>query len=490
VNRSDFFDRPAAALVPMLFAILAYAGTLDADFIFDDKTQIINNPFVVELRHFWHVVTNPVWDFKHTTPTNYFRPVQMGSYSLLWALGGKPLPFHVTNVVLHALNTGLLVLVARRISIRGPLAFGAGLLFAVHPLTTETVAWIACLPELSYTFGVLGALALHLGGWSSEARPGHWRTVGKIGLFALALFSKETAVVLVGLVWLAEFWVRPSEHGLVSRARAALRTTVPFLITLAVYLVIRVSVVGGLAPVRRFSMPLWEAALNVPMLAGRYVRSMLAPVDLLAYHVFEPVNGVTDPRLLLGSVTLAGLLAVVWFARKRHDVAFAAALALAPLAPVLYVPLLATPNPFAERFAYLATAGMAWLVAAAVVALARRTAGERASLVAVTLLVLLALVGTVGTVRRSRAWTDDGTLARATLRLEPRARIHWFLLANWHKQNDDFESAFETYERGLEQYPDDTWFQAERANARLEARRASPEETARELQRIDALENQ
>jgi len=68
VNRSDFFDRPAAVLVPMLFAILAYAGTLDADFIFDDKTQIVNNPFVVELRHFWHVVTNPVWDFKHTTP--------------------------------------------------------------------------------------------------------------------------------------------------------------------------------------------------------------------------------------------------------------------------------------------------------------------------------------------------------------------------------------------------------------------------------------
>jgi tetratricopeptide (TPR) repeat protein len=463
---------------------------LDAGFVFGDNTQIVNNPFVVELRHFWRAITSPVWAFKHTSPTNYFRPVQMGSYNLLWALGGNPLPFHVTNVLLHVANTGLLVLVVRRISTRGLLAFGAGLLFAVHPLTTETVAWIACLPELAYTFGLLGALASHLGGWSSNEQGRHWRTAGKLGLFALALFSKETAVVLVGLVWLAEFWIRPGGGEWRSRGWAAFRATGPFLITLVAYLAVRTSVVGGFAPVRRFSMTLWEAGLNVPMLVGSYLRSMIAPVNLLAHHMFEPVRGLTDPRLLLGSAVVVALLVVLWLARRRHDVLFAAALLLAPLAPVLYVPALSSPNPFAERYAYLSTAGMAWLIAAGVEALARRTTGDRAPRVAVIVLVVLALAGTTGTVRRNRVWADDGALARTTLSREPGAHSHWFLLANWHKQNEDLEAALETYERALEQFPGETWLQAERAYARLELHRASPEETARELQRIDAQENQ
>ena len=79
--------------LPVVAAIGVYFVTVDAEFVHDDNHQILDNPWVQELRHVPKLWTHPVWAFETSQPTNYYRPVQMTLYNLLWsAFPGRPLP--------------------------------------------------------------------------------------------------------------------------------------------------------------------------------------------------------------------------------------------------------------------------------------------------------------------------------------------------------------------------------------------------------------
>ncbi len=75
---------------------------------------------------------------------NHYHPLVTLSYAIEFKIFGLiPFPFHVTNVVLHVLNSILVVVLLRSITNNTLIAFVTGLLFAIHPLRVESVAWIA-----------------------------------------------------------------------------------------------------------------------------------------------------------------------------------------------------------------------------------------------------------------------------------------------------------------------------------------------------------
>ncbi len=474
-------------LVPAAAAFLVYANTLDARFVYDDQAQIVRNPWVQELRYFPKIVSEPVWAYRTSQPTNYYRPFQMGLYNLMWAAAdGQPWLFHAVNVLLHVLNTIALALLVRRLSRDGALAFGAALLFAVHPLTTEAVAWIACLPELGYGLFVLLALNLHVAAW--EAAPARRRVLlaAAAAAFGAGLLSKETAVTMVGLVGLLELWLRPGPRGLLARGLAAVRACVPYLVVTAGYAALRLAIIGGVAPRARGNLGPLDAVLNAPLLLLTYLGKMLLPRNLLAHYVFDPVPSALHPGFLLALLGVAVLIAlVVRLARKAPQPAFAAALACLPLLPVLYVPALGS-NAFAERYAYLPTAGMAWLAAAAVVALARRWRPAAPRAAAIAALLVLAVPAVALTVRRNADWHDDRRIGESILRTEPRADIGYELLSTWYSSNDEPDRALAIVEQGLQTMPQNPMLRAEAVRLRLQQGRIELDAAIQEYRRLAA----
>lgn len=458
-------------LLPAAAALLVYANTLDGKFVFDDASLILENPWVKELRLLPHALSHPVWAFKVTTPTNYYRPLPIGLLNLLWAgSGGQPWAFHAWSVLLHALNSAALGLLVRRLAGDDVLAASAALLFAVHPINTEAVAWVSCIFELTYTLLCLTALTLHA-----------CRRRGLALLcFGLATFSKETALALVPAIFALELCVRPDRPAALWGAiRRAAQRTLPYALAAAPYLVIRFFVIGGIAP-RAQSLGWLDALRSAPLLLLDYVRVLALPLRLAAYHVFDPVRSIWEPAFAGSAIALLALLViVVWLARRRPELALAAALIFFPLLPVLYVPALG-PGAFAEHYTYLPAAGFVWMACGAVAVIVRKRAA-----VAVFALVL-ATVSAPLTISRNRQWHDDLRLANSTIRVEPRGFVGHMLLGNYHLERDEPESALAAFEQGSRLATESLILETNAIGLRLQLGRIDPAEAIRRLQSLQA----
>jgi tetratricopeptide (TPR) repeat protein len=489
------------ALAPaLLAALLVHGRALGGEFVYDDNEQILRNPWVTELRYLPQTLTRPVWAYLAPQATSYYRPIQMGLYNLLWAIfGANPVPFHALSLLFHLLCVTLLFLLVREVGRDDRVAAGAALLFAVHPLNSEAVDWIACLPDLTYSCFLLLVLWLHLISRGGSGARVPIRVLAAVSSF-LAILSKETAVVLLPLLFLAEIWLPPPEdesaapaeaRGRTERSRPRLKAMlrgalalIPYILATLLYLVLRWWVGGGIAPGNRDGLTFYDALLQAPVLVAGYLRSMLIPWRLVAIHVLPATP---EPASLLFIVSLLGVAALValilFLARRRPDLAIAGSLALLPLLPVLYIPALGK-NAVAERYAYLPTAGVCWLLSAGASALAGRLREPRRRAVYCALLALPAIPFAARSFIRSGDWHDDKSLAIATLESEPRAwQMHVFL-SDWYLRHGQFEAALQAMEEGALAFPDQPQIKIGLISRRLQFHRITPEEAIRQLQEM------
>lgn len=235
------------ALVLLLFvaaALAAYANVVDTYFLSDDFAQI------------GRVLTGDlsvVWGREHG---GFFRPVFILSYAIDAALWGRrPFGFHLTNVLLHALNCFLIFLLARQLfedsniiseRRRDTAALLAGLLFLLHPSHTEAVSWISGRADVLATLFGLSSLLFYLSlSRAPRLASRALSLVLSLLCFALALLSKEAAAFVplaVFLLGARRDFGRGPRRALVNGARHA----APFVLVLAAYVVARTAVLGSL----------------------------------------------------------------------------------------------------------------------------------------------------------------------------------------------------------------------------------------------------
>lgn len=408
-------------LLPALLAAAAYANTIGNGFVNDDEHLILLNPWLESFRSLGAIFGDDAWGFAPGPPmAEFYRPLMHLVFLALHQLAGpEAWAFHLANVLLHAANTLLVfLLVARWVGAgaesRRPGArrvpFVTALLFALHPVHTEAVAWIAALPELVFTLFGLAALLL-------DARPGGptARRSTAIGtLFLLALLGKETAITLLAIAVI--------QHGIVrGRSRPfALewRRLAPYLAATAIYLVARGAALSGVSIAAGHSWNLGPASwlLNVMALFAQYLRYLVVPVGMAYWHPFEPVASLATAAGAVALLVAAAFAAAAWLAWRRSRLALLAlAWIVVPLTPTFLLDRFPR-TPFAERYLYLSVLGSALLVALGFDALARRRALRG---VAAILLLALATGYAAATVTRNRVWKDAYTLFMDSVRKAP-----------------------------------------------------------------------
>ncbi|HUX09544.1 MAG TPA: tetratricopeptide repeat protein [Terriglobia bacterium] len=411
-----------AALI--LGAALPYVNTLLNGFVYDDNRQVLDNPYLKSFHFLPQVFGTTVWSFVGMQGvSNYYRPMMTLGYSFCYQLFG-PLAygFHLVNVCLHVGVVLLVFVVARRMFQDRAVAFAAAFLFAIHPIHTEAVAWIAAVTDLEVTFFYLLTFWLFL----NLARPrggcSAWVKLAAVLSFALTIFSKEQSLTFPLLAMVYEHFYRAdrSETTLWQKAR---RYGEFWLMDLG-YVLFRIEHLGAFAPQVQLSRLGWyPSVLSALALVGQYLEKLFWPVQLCAYYVFHKGASVLEARVLLGIGVLA-VCAVIFalLARRNRTASFGFVWFFVTLAPVLDIRYLAG-NVFAERYLYLPSVGFCWVVGWAGVklwrSLAHRQPVWRHGLVATSVVLALLLVARV--VTRNRDWRSDESLYAQTLKVSPRA---------------------------------------------------------------------
>jgi hypothetical protein len=190
-------------LTALVFA--AYWNTLPGGFVYDDNEQILENTWITDSKYLPSIFSSHSFGFaKGKELGTTYRPLVFSVYMAEYSLFGlDPRGWHFVNIVFHALNT-LLVFYAASLLLKGTgekwmlnslPPFAAAALFALHPVNSEVVSWIGCVPELAYTLLSLGAFCLYLRSRSAAKLP-YLFNLASAALFFIALFAKETAISL------------------------------------------------------------------------------------------------------------------------------------------------------------------------------------------------------------------------------------------------------------------------------------------------------
>ena len=443
--------RPLAAGVVLIILAtwIAYYPSLHGWFVYDDDLLITANPLIKApdgLYRFWFTAESvDYWPVVNTTFWVEWR---------LWA--NDPTGYHVTNLLLHIGDTLLIWTILRRLCIPG--AFLAALLFGVHPVNVESVAWISQRKNLlAMLFALVSVLCFLKGDATSEATPAaagarpvfsRWDWLS-LAAFTLAMLSKTSAaflpLVLAGVI----LWQR-------AVTRRDLLRVVPFVVVAAalVRLTIWFRPHGGDAPVVTSTQI--ERVLGAGSVVWFYLSRALLPVNLAFLYPQWQVD-VREWRYWLASLGVIALTGLLWWYRDSWARAgvFAWGYYCLALLPVLgfidvgYMQHL----PVADHYQHFALIGVTGLAAAGwgvwqrtARGAARRIAGVVAA-AAVAALMLL-------TWRQSSLYADPVSLYEASLQQNPGSWVAHNNLGVVLVDTGRLTEAIDHYQQALRLHPD------------------------------------
>jgi len=408
-------------LIFLLGAAL-YVNVLAGPFLYDDVTEILSNPRVHRLSAIPDLIALEFWTDAPGWPSLH-RPVTAATIPLLFVLGdGASWPFHLANLLLHGIVSMLLAAIVMRLTGRSVPALVAGVLFVVHPIHSEAVAWISGRSELLYAASGATAWWCHLR--AREGRRAVWGVAAAL-MLAVSLGSKETAICWPFIFLAGDLLFPPA--GVSLRARPYLARYATYFAVVLVWLAWRYSVLGhlGRRPFQGIFLsnpldasPWWPA---FPFTSMRLTLTAavkgLWPGPACIDYGYDQVPIAQGPLHADIAIAAAALAALVWWGARvmrRRDGAdpvnrlmlLGAMVALLSWIPVSSF-LLPSIVIFAERTLYLPVFG--WCVAAGVVAEAlwRRFPVRRGALVAAGILLTMVPAGL--------------TVARGALYLDPLA---------------------------------------------------------------------
>ena len=468
-------SRQAALLFPALviavISFAAYSNSIANGFIYDDYSQVVRNPIIRELRNIPKLFARSAWTFEGAPPvSNYYRPVANAFYTLCYVIfGPHPWGFHLVNILFHAGSSVIVFLLAevlfdttgptsakstllpsafpagtrRKVGILSP-SFIAGLLFAVHPVHTEAVNWIAGLSDVAFSFFFL--LSLYLYALSQGMRRPAY--IVSVLSFFLAVLCKEPALTLPVILISYDYCFGSQAPWSADR----LKRYVPYLIVALIYFALRFSALGGLAPMRKIGgLSDYEYLINILPLLRQYLGMLLLPLSLNFWHAFNPITSLLSREGLLSlSVTVAFIVCLAVSLKKNRAAFFALVFVAVPLAPAFYIKGIIG-KPFAERYLYLPSVGFALLLSllfARVEALPLTVTKRFAAA-----FLLLAGIYATGTVARNAVWQDEYTLFADTARKSPDSVIPRLEFGNALLAKNRFDEAIEQYQAAMRMEP-------------------------------------
>lgn len=413
-----------ALIAIMLITFLVFSGTMRFDFVnFDDSIYVGKNPLVQTLS--W---ANVRWLFSNVYYHQYI-PVTMMSHALDYAVWkSDPRGHHLTNVVLHSFNAGwvfLLALLAIGLARRRstgeidattfgglvgnmPLfgAAAAALLFSLHPLKAESVAWVSDRKDLLCTFFLVPSFIAYIryASLRGTARARGWFVLS-VSMFVLALLSKLIAAVVPAVFLLLDYlllpkeWRRPLSRLIWEKMAMLVPAAIVALVSMIASPHAKVNViVGKLTGVETWLFPFYSLFF--------YVEKTLLPVGL------APMYGSVGVGMMVFSfvaVVAIGAFCVAAALRRSYAPLLVFGASVIILLPTI-VGVSSGSQPFADRYFYLASIGVCILVGGGMQGLWERGTKSTVRLALPVAVALVLVIFGLLSFRQAGHWQNSETL--------------------------------------------------------------------------------
>ena len=419
-------------------ALLVFSPALLNGFVdWDDHINLLENPSYRGLG--W---THMSWMFS-TTLMGHYIPVTWLSFGLDYTLWGmNPFGYHLTNNLIHAANTAVFYLIALRLLGKAStLTSGtlraagvmAALFFALHPLRTESVAWVTERRDVLSGLFFLLTILLYLAAADADGAPRRRLLVGSVTAYALALLSKSIVMTLPLVLLLLDVYPLgrlPLRRGMWREAatRALLREKLPYLALGFAGAIVSYWAVASQHFLTGSDKYGWPARIGI---AGYsiwfYVEKTAVPLALSPLYELPRAVGLLEARFLWSIVAAVAISLALLALRRRWPVGLAVwiyyGITIGPVAGIVHSGHQLT----TDRYSYLSCLGLALIVGAAVGLMASAAAAgtvrpwlTRAAAVAAAAWILA--LGTL-TWYQVQIWRDTETLWRYAVESDPECSI-------------------------------------------------------------------
>lgn len=432
----------------LLVTAVAFWPSLSNDWTnWDDEVYVIDNEQIRDLS-----MDNIKYWFGAYHHGNY-HPFTMISYMFDYAMSGmkangevKASVFHVTNYIIHLLNTLLVFFFIIKLTGKKEVATITAILFGIHPMHVESVAWISERKDVLYTFFYLLALNFYLDYLkSSKLRDYLIMTI----LFVASLMAKSAATIFPIVLVLIDF---------LNKRRLSKKAIFEKILLFAI------SVVFGLLAIKsqnatdsiaefetfttfqRFMFACYGALM--------YLLKFIIPFNLTAYHPYPFLveNGTRLPYIYYAApfIFLVIMVFVAWTYKKTRVIIFGILFYLVNVALVLQFVSVGSAI-YAERYSYAAYIGLAYLIGVGIVWLVeQKPAMTKAIYGSMT---AIAVFFSVITFNQSKTWKDSISLWNKFNEVYDDHTYGMFKVAEYYMRYDDFENTINQFKAITQKFP-------------------------------------
>ena len=350
--------RPFLLCLVLLTTFLIYSPSLQNDFIWDDTHLIVNNPDIKSFKNTARVFQSYL--FPEVGGSNFYRPIQTFSFMIdyvLWQL--NPFGYHLTNLIFYMLNVLLIYFLVNRIFGNPDVSFLTSLIFAVHPVNTEAVTYIAGRADPLGTFFFLAAFLMYIRYRANEKNPAAFLL--SIALFSMALLTKEAMLIFPLVLILYDALILNQN----SISPKTIRNYLPYFLVLILYAVFRLFIKGLPLGLMR-SPPFCVSIFTISKVIVLYFGILIFPLALHMERIqlFETYIGDPQVAASLIAMILIGILSVAAY-RRSKKIFFCISFFFLTLMPMLNVSFLNAV--MAEHWLYLPSIGFYSLVSLGIV---------------------------------------------------------------------------------------------------------------------------
>jgi tetratricopeptide (TPR) repeat protein len=457
---------------------MVYLPSLQNGFVWDDTQYVYKNPFIRSLN--LHLLKSAFTGFHASN----WHPLTWVSHALDYAIWGlNPLGHHLTNNVLHALNTLMVVLLVMRLleifrktaGNKGLLndrtitmtAVGTGLLFGLHPLHVESVAWVAERKDLLCAFFYLLTIPTYIeyvkeiSALDSITSASHFfnrKYLLAIGFFTLSLLSKPMAVSLPLVLLILDWYLFGRIQSLKAFWAAAIEK-LPFLALALVSSIVTMSAqqAGG-AVISIDRIPLTSRLLVAARSLVAYLVKMILPINLVPFYPYPEDMSLFSPENIVPVVLVIAITATCIAVMRRQKLWISVwSYYVITLIPVLGIVQVGSQS-MADRYTYLPSLGPLLLVGLLVAKLHQKAAAKRrfAMIGGGTVMVVLLLgLMSYATIRQIGVWKNSIVFWTYVIDKEPgRIPLAYNNLGEAYSAKGQLDMAVEQYRTALRLKPD------------------------------------